>query len=120
MRKLASRASSPLPLWERVDRTAKRFETGEGFNELRAQPYPSSATAFGRATFSHKGRRKKEKKNQIALAAMLTISATKAVLNRNETMPCAVAVRRIDLSVMPTSEVCAVIPMTKAKYTKSQ
>jgi hypothetical protein len=37
----------------------------------------------------------------------LTIKATSAVLKTNE-MPCAVAVRRMVLSVMPTSETCAV------------
>jgi hypothetical protein len=34
----------------------------------------------------------------------LTISASSAVLKTNEMMPCAVAVRRMVLSVMPTSE----------------
>ena len=57
---------------------------------------------------------------QIALAAILTISATSAVLKTNEMMPCAVAVRRMVLSVMPTSETCAVMPITNEKYTKSQ
>jgi hypothetical protein len=46
-------------LWERVDRAAKRFETGEGCHKLRAQTYPSSDADFVGATFSHKGRRKK-------------------------------------------------------------
>jgi hypothetical protein len=32
---------------------------------------------------------------QIALAAMLTINASSAVLNTNEMMPCTVAVRRM-------------------------
>ena len=53
--------------------------------------------------------------DQIALAAMLTISATSAVLNTNEMMPCTVAVRRMILSVMPTSETCAVMPITNEK-----
>src|SRR5579872_5035573 len=57
---------------------------------------------------------------QIALAAILTISASSAVLNTNEMMPCPVTVRRIVLSVMPTSDTCAVMPITKEKYTKSQ
>ena len=57
---------------------------------------------------------------QIALAAILTISATSAVLNTNEMMPCTVAVRRMILSVMPTSETWAVMPITNEKYTKSQ
>jgi hypothetical protein len=52
---------------------------------------------------------------QIALAAMFTISASRAVLNTNEMMPCTVAVRRMILSVIPTSETCAVMPMTKEK-----
>ena len=51
----------------------------------------------------------------IALAAMLTVSASSAVLKMNETMPCAVTVRRMVLSVMPTSETCAVMPITKEK-----
>lgn len=55
-----------------------------------------------------------------ALAAILTISATSAVLKTNEMMPCTVAVRRMILSVMPTSETCAVMPITNEKYTKSQ
>src|SRR6185369_4334628 len=56
----AAIASSPLPLWERVDRmSASSFETGEGFSprieiSLRIEtPHPAL-----RATFSHKGRRK--------------------------------------------------------------
>ena len=57
---------------------------------------------------------------QIALAAMLTISANSAVLKKKEMMPCTVAVRRMVLSVMPTSETCAVMPITNEKYTKSQ
>ena len=52
---------------------------------------------------------------EIALAAILTISATSAVLNTNEMMPCTVAVRRMILSVMPTSETCAVMPITNEK-----
>ena len=48
--------SSPLPLWERVDRTAKRFETGEGAKSSEPSN-PSSVADFVRATFSHKGRR---------------------------------------------------------------
>src|SRR5579883_1258275 len=51
----------------------------------------------------------------IALAAMLTISASRAVLKMKEMMPWTVAVRRMVLSVMPTSETCAVMPMTKEK-----
>jgi hypothetical protein len=57
---------------------------------------------------------------QITLAAILTINASSAVLNTNEMMPCAVAVRRMVLSVTPTSDTCAVMPITKEKYTKSQ
>ena len=34
---------------------------------------------------------------------MFTISASSAVLNTNEMMPCTVAVRRMILSVMPTT-----------------
>jgi hypothetical protein len=52
---------------------------------------------------------------QIALAAILTISASSAVLNTNEMTPCTVAVRRMILSVIPTSETCAVIPITNEK-----
>jgi hypothetical protein len=55
------------------------------------------------------------KQRQIALAAMFTISASKAVLNTKEMMPCTVAVRRMILSVIPTSETCAVMPITKEK-----
>ena len=47
--------------------------------------------------------------------AMLTINAISAVLNTNEMMPCTVAVRRMILSVMPTSETCAVMPITNEK-----
>ena len=53
--------------------------------------------------------------SQIALAAILTINAISAVLNTNEMMPCTVAVRRMILSVMPTSETCAVMPITNEK-----
>jgi hypothetical protein len=53
--------------------------------------------------------------NQIALPAILTINAISAVLNTNEMMPCTVAVRRMILSVMPTSETCAVMPITNEK-----
>jgi hypothetical protein len=56
---------------------------------------------------------------QMALAAILTIKATSAVLKTKEIMPCAVAVRRMVLSVIPTSETCAVMPITNEKYTKS-
>src|SRR2546422_2658072 len=52
---------------------------------------------------------------QIALAAIFTINASSAVLNTNETMPCMVAVRRMTLSVMPTSDTCAVVPITNEK-----
>src|SRR6516225_9411417 len=52
---------------------------------------------------------------QIALAAILTIKASRAVLNMNEITPCAVTVRRMVLSVMPTSETCAVMPITNEK-----
>lgn len=50
-----------------------------------------------------------------ALAAILTVSASNAVLYRKEAIPCTVAVRRITLSVTPTSDTCAVMPMTKEK-----
>ncbi len=60
------------------------------------------------------------RRDQIALAAILTINASSAVLKKNEMMPCAVTVRRMVLSVMPTSETCAVMPITNEKYTKSQ
>jgi hypothetical protein len=53
--------------------------------------------------------------DQIALAAIFTVSANSAVLNANEMMPCTVAVRRMILSVMPTSETCAVMPITNEK-----
>ena len=53
--------------------------------------------------------------SQIALAAMFTISANSAVLNTKEMMPCTVAVRRMILSVMPTSETWAVMPITNEK-----
>jgi hypothetical protein len=53
--------------------------------------------------------------DQIALPAILTINAISAVLNTNEMMPCTVAVRRMILSVMPTSETCAVMPITNEK-----
>ena len=46
---------------------------------------------------------------------MFTVSASRAALNTNETMPWAVAVRRICRLVMPTSETCYVMPMTKEK-----
>ena len=53
--------------------------------------------------------------SQIVLAARFTVNARSAALNRNDTMPCAVAVRRITLLVMPTSETCDVMPMTNEK-----
>src|SRR4029079_10113437 len=53
--------------------------------------------------------------DQIALPAILTINAISAVLNTNEMMPCTVALRRMILSVMPTSETCAVMPITNEK-----
>jgi hypothetical protein len=52
---------------------------------------------------------------QIALAAMFTISATKVTLKKNETMPWAVAVRRIGLDAIATSETCDVMPMMNEK-----
>src|SRR5207245_9868313 len=55
------------------------------------------------------------RRDQIALAAILTISASSAVLKINEMMPCTVAVRRMILSVTPTSETCAVMPITNEK-----
>src|SRR5262249_54086905 len=60
--------SSPLPLWERVDRmSVSSFETGEGSVSAEKTPHPAP-----RATFSHKGRRKKEKTHPIsATAAMI-------------------------------------------------
>ncbi len=54
--RLASMRSSPLPLWERVDRRrASGGETGEG--SVSADGDPSSDADCVRATFSHKGRR---------------------------------------------------------------
>ena len=45
-----------------------------------------------------------------------TIPGTwRSPLNTKEMMPCTVAVRRMVLSVMPTSETCAVMPITKEK-----
>jgi hypothetical protein len=52
---------------------------------------------------------------QIALAAMFTISATKVTLKKNETMPWAIAVRRIGFDAIATSETCDVMPMTNEK-----
>jgi hypothetical protein len=46
---------------------------------------------------------------------MLTIGASSAVLKTKEMMPCTVAVRRMVLSMMPTSETCAVMPITNEK-----
>jgi hypothetical protein len=58
---------------------------------------------------------RRDDRSQIALPAILTINAISAVLNTNEMMPCTVAVRRMTLSVMPTSETCAVMPITNEK-----
>jgi hypothetical protein len=46
--------------------------------------------------------------DQIALPAILTINPISAVLNTNDVMSC--TVRRMTLSVMPTSETCAMTP----------
>ena len=49
--------SSPLPLWERVDRmSVSSFETGEGSVFAERTPHPP---CLRQGTFSHKGRRKK-------------------------------------------------------------
>ena len=49
------RLSSPLPLWERVDRmSVSSFETGEGLSPRIETPHPPS---LREGTFSHKGRR---------------------------------------------------------------
>jgi hypothetical protein len=50
-----------------------------------------------------------------ALAAMLTVSAISAALNRNDTTPCAATVRRMVRPVTATSETCDVIPITSEK-----
>jgi hypothetical protein len=57
---------------------------------------------------------------QIALAAMFTVSASKAALNRNDTMLCDSTVRRIDFDDTVASDTCAHMPIVKAKYMKSQ
>src|SRR6187402_631555 len=43
----------PLPLWERVDRTAKRFETGEG--ERRSAVLPPLPPSLRSGTLPHEG-----------------------------------------------------------------
>src|SRR5207247_10622087 len=52
---------------------------------------------------------------QIALAAMLTVKARSAALNRKGSAPWAATVRRICLLVTPPSETCQVMPMTAEK-----
>jgi hypothetical protein len=46
---------------------------------------------------------------------MFTDSASSAVLNRNDTAPCAVTVRRTRFDVTATSDTCEVMPMTSEK-----
>jgi len=55
-----------------------------------------------------------------ALAARLIVSASNIRLKTKESRPCAVTVllRTVDFTV--TSDTCDVIPITKAKYRKSQ
>src|SRR5262249_35749032 len=50
-----------------------------------------------------------------ALAAILTVSAISAALNRNDTTPCAATVRRMVRPVTATSDTCEVIPITSEK-----
>ena len=52
---------------------------------------------------------------QIALAAMFTVSASSAVLKKNETTPWAITVRRIGCDATATSETWQVMPTTKEK-----
>src|SRR4051812_40166705 len=53
--------------------------------------------------------------DQIALAAMFTVSASNAVLKKNETTPWAITVRRIGCDATATSETWQVMPTTKEK-----
>ena len=52
---------------------------------------------------------------QIALAAMFTVSASKAALKRKAMMLCASTVRRIDFDETVTSDTCAHIPIVNEK-----
>ena len=52
---------------------------------------------------------------QIALAAMFTVSASNAVLKKNETTPWAITVRRIGCDATATSDTWQVMPTTKEK-----
>ena len=52
---------------------------------------------------------------QIALAARLMVRARRAALKKKAMTPWAVAVRRICLSTIPTSETCEVMPMMNEK-----
>jgi hypothetical protein len=53
--------------------------------------------------------------DQIALAAMFTVSASNAVLKKNETTPWAITVRRIGCDATATSDTWQVMPTTKEK-----
>ena len=55
--KPVDRSCFPLPLWEGVDARQRGRVRGAAHSE---PSNPSSVTDFVRATFSHKGRRKKE------------------------------------------------------------
>ena len=53
--------------------------------------------------------------DEIALAAMFTIKASSAALNRNARIPWAATVRRIGFEATATSDTCEVMATTKEK-----
>lgn len=53
--------------------------------------------------------------HQRRLTTRLTAAATSTVLKKKETMPWTMLIARIVYVVTATSDVCAVIPVTKAK-----
>src|SRR6476620_6436173 len=79
------RLSSPLPLWERVDRmSVSSFETGEGLSPRIETPHPPS---LREGTFSHKGRRERPhrplkfatRRSAVALTPSLKSSVTRSL-----------------------------------------
>jgi hypothetical protein len=101
----AWRTSCPrMPVWEdAVSDGLVRVESGGAMKDAKVV-----LTARGRAALADAG-------DQIAPAAMFTISAKSATLNRNDTTPCAVTVRRIERDATPTSDTCDVMPITNEK-----
>ena len=96
------------PLWRGPCCSAtKILDRGSGLRPIGS--HRPGSTAFFCAL------RERADPSQIALAAMFTVSASSAALNRNETTPCAATVRRMRADVTATSDTCEVIPTTKEK-----